>query len=653
MKFPVITTAPALLLLFLPAFSSAQVIPHAHLRYLSIGKTGAATALAAAASSKDPGGHALFARLMTEVAEGKATLLADQEIIVRSGQRSKVAAVRHFPVPVDFTGPGTAGVILPTDFTTEGCGQTLEAELTISGALIPGVDRQLQDINLAPERKELLSLYPWPVPGLRGTGESGGGLPRLPLIAVQKTATQPLSWTGNTVLLSISPSPTTGLTDGEPMFCYQFIRSGLNGETPAPPDARRTGTEPGERRIHAVTLRLPRQEAAAVMLQTDGDDAALYARLSGMVTAGTATLSGHSAVVCRDGQRSKVESLVNFPVLDWSPQHPNFSYETRNIGEALEVETGGMTAHTTRTEDGRTQVIPVFENHNGVQSTWNIALERQSGLEMVPWHPAASKPDEAGALPEYLEQNLSAEFRIPPSGILCAGTISSSPATQSSEPDAASEGTTDITFVTQTPPPGTAEEGARPQVHLQAFMLSLPAADGVPLAAALKAASGAPLPAERWVQRLLRGEFPCAAQASTVVFPGRRSKMLGVRKVRLQETRPLTLPVTANRPSPVTTQSVSWEQNDCGVILTVEHGGAAADPVTDITWEWDTAPVLAPDEMDSPDAGLEARRYRQKIELRDLKLPRAQPVIADVRASNAREGAPEHGRWHALVLLAR
>ena len=48
-----------------------------------------------------------------------------------------------------------------------------------------------------------------------------------------------------------------------------------------------------------------------------------------------------------------------------------------------------------------------------------------------------------------------------------------------------------------------------------------------------------------------------------------------------------------------------------------------------------------------------ARRSTQKIEFRELALTPGQPHIADVRASNAREGTPEHGRWHVLVLLAR
>ena len=48
-----------------------------------------------------------------------------------------------------------------------------------------------------------------------------------------------------------------------------------------------------------------------------------------------------------------------------------------------------------------------------------------------------------------------------------------------------------------------------------------------------------------------------------------------------------------------------------------------------------------------------SRRCTQKIQFNNLALTPGQPVIADVRASNAREGTPEHGRWHVLILLAR
>lgn len=639
-------TSPTLLLLCLPALVSAQN-QQGHLRYISIGKAGTATALAAAAPSGDLSGNQLFQQLMSDAATGKATVLADQEMVMRDGQRGKVDATRQFPVPTDFRDRDASGRMIPTSFETMNYGQTLEAELTVTDDPLPGLKQRGLDLNLAPERKDLVSLHPFPMPGI-----PGDGMLRLPLTAVQKTATQALTWTGNSLLLSVSPSSTASLSEGEPLYCYQFIRAGLDGEKPAGPGLRPDGPILQERRLHAITFRLPRQAAAALCLKSGEDDAALYTLLSGMVSSGGATLAGHSAITCREGQRSKVESHVDFPDVTWLADNKGISMELRNIGETMEAEAEITGRRSISREHGQVRVTTIPDEVTGSRGTWNIALERQNGLELVPWQPNPSKPQETGALTEYLEQKLFVQLRIPSSGILCAGTVSTSPATESQEADPAhADGTTDITFLSQTPAPGAPPKGIQPQSHLQAFMISLPAPEGASLAARLKKAA-VPLPADPLLNRMRQGELPCVAQASNISVSGQGSKTSSIRKIQQPTASALSPAVVAQPGTPEARRD--YPSQDCGITLSTEFTeGESGITLNKLEWDWDTAPVLPLDEVNSPKDGIEARRCHQKIELKDLKLSRNQPLITDVRPSNARAGAPEHGRWHALVVVAR
>ena len=81
--------------------------------------------------------------------------------------------------------------------------------------------------------------------------------------------------------------------------------------------------------------------------------------------------------------------------------------------------------------------------------------------------------------------------------------------------------------------------------------------------------------------------------------------------------------------------------------------GEGKDEAFNLALEWDTAPVLPFGAPGAVIPEISERRCVQKIQLQDLRLTPGQPVIADVRASNARAGTAEHGRWHVLVLLAR
>lgn len=97
----------------------------------------------------------------------------------------------------------------------------------------------------------------------------------------------------------------------------------------------------------------------------------------------------------------------------------------------------------------------------------------------------------------------------------------------------------------------------------------------------------------------------------------------------------------------------AWEDLSCGLTFECECVIEAKAITVHGLVEWDTAPPAACGEPGAVVPDKDVRRSTQKIEFDQLARTPGQPVIAGVRASNARAGTPWHGRWHVLVLLAR
>ena len=70
------------------------------------------------------------------------------------------------------------------------------------------------------------------------------------------------------------------------------------------------------------------------------------------------------------------------------------------------------------------------------------------------------------------------------------------------------------------------------------------------------------------------------------------------------------------------------------------------------TLKWDAAPVLPFGEPGAEIPKLENRRCVEEIPLNNFRISEGTPSIVDARPSKAREGTPEHGRWHVLILQA-
>lgn len=725
---------PFLRLIFLPALLipvQAQP-PRIHCRFVSIEKSGTAAALQ---SLPDSGlsDSQLFESLMRDVAQGRATIVADQQIVAMGGTRSKVEAVRRFPVPVEAEFE-SGSLRLDSDDIGESPGQIWETEGVVSDGLLDGMGLRVIDLNMAPQTAAFLQRIPCPVP-VEYAGQKDVSSPlSLPLMAVQKTATQLLTWTGNTVLLSVSPGPADSLKDDGPSCRYQFIRAGLDGEKPVLPEHGWTLPEqkPSQARLHLVTFRLPAVQALSLTLnggETKGRDAALYHRLRGMAADGQASVVGCSAAVIRASQRGKIEAWTDYPILTEFLDGNSVSWEYYHMGESFEAELsfGDVKRRVVRNGQGtRVESFQESRPQDGApEFVWNLALERSGAVEEIPAGAAAADV-------EFLIQKLSCQLRIPPSGILQTGLISQSPATRAggdewansaepaettgdragalpvaspAAPQSGEAATADITFALQSPASlnvaasadgaagsgvslksGTAPAASastaveKGQVNFHVLMLSLPESEGRQLAVRLKAANGSALPASDLVPRLQSGEISCAAQFGGVIKMGQMSKVSAVRRF-LEESVPEPVkPATpqaaaapgsasasgsgvSTPPPPSTTLAApvppdsaksGWARGEYGLSVEAEASVMDDDDPDNlemtIRLDWDTAPLLTTREAT---ASGQPRRCPQRVNVTGINLHRGQPVIADIRPSNARPGTPEHGRWHALLLIAR
>jgi hypothetical protein len=595
-----------LLLIFTALPLIAQGIRHVQVRVVTFEKSGAATALDAAQPDCD---ESLYASLTADTAAGTAQRVHDQTMSVRGGQRAKVEALHEFAFPAENEAEATDWFIYPTSFTSQSLGHTLEAEVTV-GELIPGWPQQPLDINLAPESGSLLAMHPWPVPDFRGSGQMGRTVQ--PVMSKHWVTTQALTWTGRTLLLSVMPSPASSLSEeAEPAFLYTFLRAGLDGEKPAPV----TSTPPhvvNQRRLHAVTIRLPREEAAALLLSSSGDDAALYNRLRDMVAEGAAELCDYSAALCRGGQRSMAESRAQFHFPSNFTELIPEGWSVLNPGSRLETEYEGS-------------------------RDWELALQRAEAPDMEPFHPSAKHPALFGAQPSWVERQFQTSLNIPSSGVLCAAAVSTSPAT---DDESVPDGTSDLTFLLQSRPPGIQTASAPTQTFLQAAIFSMPVKEG----ASLKPGdTAAPL-----LARFSAREIACPAHAGISLPGSYRGKVECQRHVpHPMEFQPSIVNAEVSLPS-------GWEHWQCGLALHAEYGLEAKSIIMNGTFEWDTAPAesLGEPGVKVPE-DFHDRRCQQQIKLDNIRLTPGQPVIADVRASNAREGTREHGRWHVLVMLVR
>ncbi len=318
-------------------------------------------------------GDALYAAVQELITQKKAERMDLNCLLVRGGQRSKVEAVVEKPYPTEFdppeVGEGDAGQrdavkeeispVTPNVFAYRNTGHTTEVEATV------GEDGRIIDLNLFHEWVEHLTEWSW------GTGVSEV---KQPVFGTDKLTAQLLCSNGEWELAGLFMPPWLSEV-GKPPGCgplpadrvFLFVRASSapvpKENPPAPADGVKQLT------VLAEWIETDTATASALLAQHSafGDSTGLREALEPMLTDGRAALLESAALPIRGGQRSKIESITEFPcptVFDAAQPPSNFgnmppplvkdpptlqkrvvdipvthsSFTFRNLGTTLEIE---------------------------------------------------------------------------------------------------------------------------------------------------------------------------------------------------------------------------------------------------------------------------------------------------------------------------
>jgi len=321
-------------------------------------------------------GDALYAAVEEMIVQKKAGRMDLNAIMVRTGQRAKVEAIIEKAFSTEFdppqvsdrTAPGGDNVtekispVTPQVFAYRNTGHTVEVEAVTSE------DRRIIDLNMAPEWVEQLTEWSW------GTG---AGEIKQPVFGVVKLTTQMLCGNGEWELAGLLTPPWLPEDAGKPPGCaplpgdrlFLFVRA-ITGQKP------KENVPCGVQQITALAEWIETDTATASALLAQhpafGEGTALLREaLEPMLADGRATLLESAALPVRGGQRSKSESVTEFPYpLEFDPPQVagNFqatpkpappplprapgtpvthqAFTVRNLGTTLELEvTVGESGH--------------------------------------------------------------------------------------------------------------------------------------------------------------------------------------------------------------------------------------------------------------------------------------------------------------------
>ncbi|HWB05664.1 MAG TPA: hypothetical protein VG796_21775 [Verrucomicrobiales bacterium] len=292
-------------------------------------------------------GDALYDAARELVAQKKAERLDFTTLVCRDGQRSKTESIIEKPYPTEFESPNTSP--LPANFTWRNLGRTVELEATV------GENPRIIDLNLAPEWVEHLGDVPWQL----GLSEV-----KVPVFGTGKMTGQVLLASGAWQLAALLTPPQTA-PEGKLMgttlpaervllFTRATTRAAVKPPGPAP--------ELDHRQITVLAEWIETDTAIASDLLTKissvSEGIEIRAALDPMLADGRASLLESALVQVRNGQRSTVESITEYPyptVFDPptganpapakkppeaaaapSPAPDTFTY--RNLGTTLQAE---------------------------------------------------------------------------------------------------------------------------------------------------------------------------------------------------------------------------------------------------------------------------------------------------------------------------
>jgi len=270
---------------------------------------------------------ALYNAAKELVAQKKAARLDFTSFVVRAGQRSKTESILEKPWPTEFTAPGEAQKkaadgkavaerevpALPASFDTRNLGRSAEVEVTV------GEDQRTIDLNLWTEWVDHIADISW------GTGLNEV---KQPVFGAGKFTAQLLEDSGSWQLAALL-TPPHGAAEGKPLGrelpaerVLVFVRATVAGKKPPGPAP---ATQVHQVLVLAEWIETGADVAAELMAKfpASADSPELREAFEPMLTDGRAALLESSAIQVRGGQRSRVESITEYPVpLKFAPGIP-------------------------------------------------------------------------------------------------------------------------------------------------------------------------------------------------------------------------------------------------------------------------------------------------------------------------------------------
>jgi hypothetical protein len=263
--------------------------------------------------------NSLYTAVQELITQKKAERINLTALSVRSGQRSKNESIREKPYPTEFepgdvaakinaAGEKTSGPVIPASslsFTMRNLGVTAEVEAQINE------DGSTIDLSMAPEWVEHLTDVAW---------GKGGNEIKQPVFGTMKLSTQIFTERGAWQLAGLFTPPPAKEADKPPgafPLSPDRVLLFVRASSPAIPNAIAV---PPDYRPHQVIvlsewIEMEAATAGSLLAKYPAftDSPAMRDDVETMLTDGRASLLQTTALMVRGGQRSKIESIVEYP----------------------------------------------------------------------------------------------------------------------------------------------------------------------------------------------------------------------------------------------------------------------------------------------------------------------------------------------------
>jgi hypothetical protein len=267
-------------------------------------------------SSSPQSGNAMHEAAQQLVAAGKGQLLQQQFLTTTSGLKAKTGTLRHFPYPTEYDPPEVSTKVVvqggnvlqgdfkkaePTSFETKQLGFDLEIEPTVDDS------SRFADLNLAATWTTHAGDQVW-----------GQGIAEITQPVFQRCAlsAQALcehdTWKLVALLRPAVPGPGTAAQPMAEERVLVFFKAFIEGHGPPPVLNSSAIKEIG---VLCEWVELDAADADQLMdsIPASGQTEGLRTAAQALLDSGKATLSESAYLLVRGGQKSKLESVLEFP----------------------------------------------------------------------------------------------------------------------------------------------------------------------------------------------------------------------------------------------------------------------------------------------------------------------------------------------------